>query len=177
MSSSNVSLYCMRDGIIKSVVPGEVPQGALRLIGGDAQDLWEIVQGTARLAYDNETYLVPGVPEATDSERALDAVVKYQGILEQRIRDRYRANPEHIDKMDWSTKFQYGLGGKPIFSAYGWKYYCGVGHDDGECQKLEHPVINDQGLVIWAPGPSYQPWTYAEFRKWVEEQRVSTASS
>lgn len=44
--------------------------GALIVAVGPADIVGPTVRGLARLAYDNETYLVPGCPEAGDDEDA-----------------------------------------------------------------------------------------------------------
>ena len=45
------------------------------------------VSAVARLAYDNETLLVPGVPEAKTDDAALDAVVAFAKAVETRLEE------------------------------------------------------------------------------------------
>ncbi len=65
------------------------PKGALpigrhhRLI-----TLHNTVSAVARLAYDNETLLVPGVPEAKSDDAALAAVVAFAKAVDTRLAER-----------------------------------------------------------------------------------------
>ncbi len=65
--------YCDRTGTIEF---GEtVPDGRLPIAKHDDRaQLEEKVGVVARLAYDNVTLLVPGIPEADDDESALEAL-------------------------------------------------------------------------------------------------------
>ena len=60
-----------------------VPDGALVIAKGPAKVVGPLVRGNARLAYDNETYLVPGCPEAADDDEAIKAFMRFF----DRIRD------------------------------------------------------------------------------------------
>lgn len=73
--------FCFADGIIRFGSP--VPDGALSFVDGIESDLHRAIHGTARLAYDGETWLVPGVPEARDQGEKVEALMRY--------RDRVRA--------------------------------------------------------------------------------------
>ena len=64
---------------------GSIPSGALPICVGDKDVIEQAIQGTARLAYDNETWLVPGVPEADDDNAALDAFNDYCRLIKGRI--------------------------------------------------------------------------------------------
>jgi hypothetical protein len=61
----------------------EVPEGALPIyavVGADEQKvalLRENVEVLSRLAYDGETLLVPGIPEAADEHAAYDALIRF----------------------------------------------------------------------------------------------------
>lgn len=44
----------------------------------DQQQLRDVVEGLARHAYDGETLLVPGIPEATCDADALDALLAFR---------------------------------------------------------------------------------------------------
>lgn len=50
-----------------------IPAGALLVAVGPAHIVGPTVRGLARLAYDNETWLVPGCPEAEDDDAAFKA--------------------------------------------------------------------------------------------------------
>lgn len=54
-----------------------VPDGALLIAKGPKKIIGPIVRGNARLAYDNETYLVPGCPEAENDEQATIAFMRF----------------------------------------------------------------------------------------------------
>lgn len=62
---------------------GMVTDGALLIAVGPADIVGPTVRGLARLAYDNETYLVPGCPEAQDDE---DAAFKAFMAFHERVR-------------------------------------------------------------------------------------------
>lgn len=55
----------------------KVPDGALIIAKGPAKIVGQIVRGNARLAYDNETWLVPGCPEAENDEQAYNAFIAF----------------------------------------------------------------------------------------------------
>ena len=54
------------------------PEGAIGFAAGPAKPLRQAIAATARLAYDGETLLVPGVPEAPDQNAGVDALVLHQ---------------------------------------------------------------------------------------------------
>ncbi len=74
--------FCWRSGEIEFAKDwGEVPEGAIDFLENvtmrpDLSDdqLVDLVKVKARLAYDNETFLVPGVPEAECDVSAADAL-------------------------------------------------------------------------------------------------------
>lgn len=71
-------MYCWRSGVIKVGRVG-VPDGALPISIGGEKKLRRIMWGCARKAYDNKTWLVPGVPEAgteTKARKALEYFTK-----------------------------------------------------------------------------------------------------
>lgn len=68
--------YCYADGVI--LFGRTVPAGALPIADGIESDLHRAIQGSARLAYDNETWLVPGVPEAGDQIEGVDALIAFR---------------------------------------------------------------------------------------------------
>lgn len=67
--------FCWRTGEIEIGV--KVPEGAIPLAWGPEELLAAAVKRTSRLAADNKTPLVPGVPEASTSDAALDALAAY----------------------------------------------------------------------------------------------------
>lgn len=84
MNSNRLKAFCWRSGLLQ--LAREVPEGALELAEAPDQIMTDAVHGTARLAYDGATWLVPGVPEAKDdSNVALDAVFDYQKRLKDSI--------------------------------------------------------------------------------------------
>jgi hypothetical protein len=54
-----------------------IPDGALPIIDGPDADVHRVIAGCARLSYDGETWLVPGVPEGEGDSR-LDALVAFR---------------------------------------------------------------------------------------------------
>lgn len=55
----------------------KIPDGALIIAKGPEKIIGPIVRGNARLAYDNETWLVPGCPEAENDEQAYNAFIAF----------------------------------------------------------------------------------------------------
>ena len=70
--------YAYRSGQIGFTSPREgIPNGALFIARGPTTVVGPLVRGNARLAYDNETYLVPGCPEATTETEAFEAFMRF----------------------------------------------------------------------------------------------------
>jgi hypothetical protein len=69
--------YCYASGQIDFVSRGEVPAGAIHFASGPKVKLVPFVEVMARHAYDGETLLVPGVPEAPSQAAALLALRKW----------------------------------------------------------------------------------------------------
>lgn len=65
--------YCYATGRIE--FGRTCPDGAIEMARGPAEALRKLISATARLAYDNVTLLVPGVPEAPNETAAYDALV------------------------------------------------------------------------------------------------------
>ncbi|MEG0010394.1 MAG: hypothetical protein RR721_20155 [Aeromonas sp.] len=67
----------------------ETPDGALPIYSvvganeGDVERLKENVTVLSRQAYDGETLLVPGIPEAADMNAAYDALIKFNCRVKQ----------------------------------------------------------------------------------------------
>ncbi|KAF1009087.1 MAG: hypothetical protein GAK28_00720 [Luteibacter sp.] len=74
--------YCYANGVI--YFGTKVPHGAIAIASGPELPLREHIAATARLAYDNTTLLVPGVPEAEDQEAKLDALITHLHWLSKR---------------------------------------------------------------------------------------------
>ena len=94
MSGANASLgetgvFGYRSGQI--ALGRKCPRGALELIRGDVKTVTAIVKGVARLAYDNKTWLVPGIPEADSDEDAFAALLAFKAQLSVRL-SRFRAD-------------------------------------------------------------------------------------
>ena len=74
--------YCWASGLIEF---GEsVPEGAIPMISGDDQKVRALMDAVARIAYDNVTLLVPGVPEAGDDAAKYAALQKFLAWLRSR---------------------------------------------------------------------------------------------
>ncbi len=67
--------FCYRSGQIK--FGKSIPAGALIIAKGPERPLREMIEGKARLAYDNETLLVPGIPEAESEQEARVALAVF----------------------------------------------------------------------------------------------------
>jgi len=77
--------YCNASGVIgfaEGKTPS-VPDGALVIATGDKSTMGAI-RACARLAYDNKTYLVPGVPEAENQSDGIDALMKWRDWMKSR---------------------------------------------------------------------------------------------
>lgn len=74
--------YCWASGQIE--FGRRVPEGAILMAEGPAKPLRDVIGATARLAYDNKTLLVPGVPEAPDEKQACDALGRHLDWLARR---------------------------------------------------------------------------------------------
>ncbi|NNN24355.1 host nuclease inhibitor protein [Pseudomonas nitroreducens] len=81
--------YCWASGLIQFGL--EVPEGAIGIARGEDAAVRENIEVTARLAYDNESLLVPGVPEAPNQRDGLLAVARYIQWLGERNGPEFRA--------------------------------------------------------------------------------------
>lgn len=77
-------IYCWRTGEIDTA-PKPMVGGLLYLGAGDPERVSEVIAGTARRAYDGQTWLVPGIPEADTDDAALAAAQRYRSILLERL--------------------------------------------------------------------------------------------
>lgn len=73
--------YCFRSGQIR--VGRRCPDGALPLAYGPEHRLRRAVSGCARLARSGETWLVPGVPEASNEDEGIEAARLFSARLTQ----------------------------------------------------------------------------------------------
>lgn len=74
---------CDRRGVIEFA--DAVEEGMLPVARGYPRQLRELIDATSRHAYDGETLLVPGIPEAEDDDAALDALLAYRRWIEARV--------------------------------------------------------------------------------------------
>lgn len=61
------------------------PDGAICFASGPAKALHEIVGVLARHAYDGKTLLVPGIPEATSDDEAIEALSAFAKWVEMHL--------------------------------------------------------------------------------------------
>ena len=78
--------YCWRSGQLE--FGRVVPEGAVLVLRGPDRIVREVVEPACRLAYDNKTLLVPGVPEAETDEDALASAMEFIVWIDQRVRAR-----------------------------------------------------------------------------------------
>lgn len=86
--------YCFRSGEIE--FGRQTPKGAIMLARGPAKPLKALIEPAARLAYDNSTLLVPGVPEADDDNAATRALSSFLGRLRKRPANGIVINPTSL---------------------------------------------------------------------------------
>lgn len=60
----------------------KIPKKALKIGEGDRKFTAQ-VRVRARLAYDNKTYLVPGIPESESEGEAVNALIKFREFVNQ----------------------------------------------------------------------------------------------
>ena len=63
----------------------QVPDGALLICSGEELELKAAIGATARLAYDDSTWLVPSVTEAGNVLDAIDALITYRAEVLKRL--------------------------------------------------------------------------------------------
>lgn len=66
-------MHCYRSGEIV-LSRAQDMEGAISLCAGPKDDLLQRLSAKARLAYDGETWLVPGLPEAQTEDAAMEAL-------------------------------------------------------------------------------------------------------
>jgi len=67
--------YASGEFVFARTIP--VDTQALPIAHGPAKKLRERISAVARHAYDGETLLVPGIPEAPDQKHAMDALLRF----------------------------------------------------------------------------------------------------
>lgn len=72
---SNLFAYCWRSGVID--IGAVVPKGAIEIARGPRKELTDFIGAVSRHAYDGETLLVPGVPEAESDVAAVQALMAF----------------------------------------------------------------------------------------------------
>lgn len=78
MCKATLTAFCFRDGRIEFGT--SVPEGAMAIMTGPASEVENEITPKARLAWDDRTLLVPGIPEARtdqDAKAALDRFVEW----------------------------------------------------------------------------------------------------
>lgn len=86
--------YCFRSGEIE--FGRQTPKGAIMLARGQAKPLKALIEPAARLAYDNSTLLVPGIPEADTNKDAEQALLSFLGWLRKRPTNGIVINPTSL---------------------------------------------------------------------------------
>ena len=64
--------YCTKQGVLRFY--RKTFYGGVLLSRGEGEEWKNAIKGLCRLAYDNKTYLVPGVPEAKNDKQIDDAI-------------------------------------------------------------------------------------------------------
>lgn len=82
---TRIAAYCFRSGQIRFNRPSRVPNGAITLFCGPRNKVRRVIEQTARLAYDNRTWLVPGIPEAINDEAAFGALMTYADRIHSEV--------------------------------------------------------------------------------------------
>lgn len=76
-------LYCWRNGIIG--LGRYTPAGAMEILAVSDRRLRRIVSAAARHAKEDETLLVPGIPEAESDVEAMKAVRAFRNAVLKRL--------------------------------------------------------------------------------------------
>lgn len=85
--TGKISAYCWQTGLV-GFTDGEAPEGTLVFTRGTGKKWRAAVEAQLRLAFNNEDYLVPGIPEANlegaDPLEALYAFIRQLQLLDFR---------------------------------------------------------------------------------------------
>lgn len=85
--TKTIMAYCFRNGEIKFGL--HVPKGAISFVKGPADRVRELVLARCRYSYPSqpragdEVPLVPGIPEAKNEEKALDALTQFANWIKK----------------------------------------------------------------------------------------------
>lgn len=84
--SDIITAFCYANGVVRFTSPKRqrVPDGALMICKGTRKWLRANLEPACRVAYDNKTLLVPGIPEADSQGEALTALIKFRNWVQQR---------------------------------------------------------------------------------------------
>lgn len=80
---TTIYAHCDRAGFVTFSNKPDL-DGQLCIGAGTGQAFKDEIGVLCRLAYDNKSLLVPGVPEATNSDEALNAVWRFMDLIKQR---------------------------------------------------------------------------------------------
>lgn len=72
--------YCYRSGQL-GFTNGLIPDGALPIRLDASEEEITKIKALSRLAYDNKTLLVPGIPEAENQHDAYEAFTRFVDVL------------------------------------------------------------------------------------------------
>lgn len=79
-------IICWRSGEVEVVDRlGEDQPGVIVLATGERDELTDVLSSRARHASDGKTLLVPGLPEAQDSDQAVEAAARFREQLEEHL--------------------------------------------------------------------------------------------
>lgn len=82
-------LFAYRSG--KLEVGRKVVEGTIGVGRGNRRTLVKAMERRARLAYDNGTWLVPGVPEADNETEALEALKQFTRSIKPLLKEEVAA--------------------------------------------------------------------------------------
>ncbi len=75
--------FVWRSGQVK--VGDVVPDGAIEIAEGDDYALRTAIMAVSTRAYDERSYMVPGIPEAEDDDAAMEALLAFQAEVVGRL--------------------------------------------------------------------------------------------
>ena len=78
--------YADASGIIGFAKHGEpIPEEMLCFASGPKKKLLDAIKGCARLSKNNETWLVPGIPEAADQTEGIEILIEFEKAIKERL--------------------------------------------------------------------------------------------
>lgn len=109
-------LYCFRNGEMKMYSRARPHSKGLLMGHGEKVALKDFLAARARLAYDNTTWLCPGVPEAENERKAFEAVVEFRAVMarnalgisftSQRLHELFLGRPMRTIRYDFTVVFK-----------------------------------------------------------------------